>query len=333
MYDDKNKDLVIPDLTVVQVNNPYDVYSYVDFASKKRKTAATKMNEHSSRSHAVFTINVSIKQSVEDGDIIRTGKLNLVDLAGSECQGKTNSDAIRAGEAKTINTSLLTLGRVITALTEGSIHVPYRDSKLTRLLKESLGGRALSCIIATISPAFSSRDETVSTLDYTTKAKSIKNQPKANQVFTKEEQLVELEKKIKELQRKLDDQIRSKGIRIQEKEYDEMIKKVESQDKILEDKNKEHNDLSNALKDIENDLNIVETETKKKKETLDEEKEKENKLYNTSKVLLNKIKLSMNEIDKLFIDIDKQKEIDYTNKDVRKKIFEDMSKKYFLLYK
>jgi kinesin family member 11 len=94
----------------------------------------------------------------------------------SECIGRSGAKDDRAREAGSINQSLLTLGRVITALTENIGHVPYRDSKLTRLLQESLGGKAKTCILASVSPAASASEETISTVDYASRARSIKNQ-------------------------------------------------------------------------------------------------------------------------------------------------------------
>jgi kinesin family member 11 len=138
-----------------------------------------------SRSHTVFTVTVYLKEATEGEDMLRVGKLNLVDLAGSESIGRSGAKNDRAREAGMINQSLLTLGRVINALVERSQHVPYRESKLTRLLQDSLGGRTKTCIIATISPAKVNIDETISTLDYASKAKSIHNKPQINQTMTK----------------------------------------------------------------------------------------------------------------------------------------------------
>ena len=134
-----------------------------------------------SRSHTVFTITVHLKETTEGEDMLRVGKLNLVDLAGSESIGRSGAADKRAREAGMINQSLLTLGRVINALVERSQHVPYRESKLTRLLQDSLGGRTKTCIIATKVNI----DETLSTLDYANKAKSIHNKPQVNQMMTK----------------------------------------------------------------------------------------------------------------------------------------------------
>lgn len=110
------------------------------------------------------------------------GKLNLVDLAGSEKQKKTGTSGIRLKEATKINLSLSALMNVITALVDGkSFHVPYRDSKLTRLLQDSLGGNVKTCMIANISPIEASVEETLSSLRYSDRAKRIKNKPKINE--------------------------------------------------------------------------------------------------------------------------------------------------------
>lgn len=117
-----------------------------------------------------------------DKQIIRMGKLNLVDLAGSEKQKKTGTSGIRLKEATKINLSLSALMNVITALVDGkSSHVPYRDSKLTRLLQDSLGGNVKTCMIANISPSEMQAEETLSTLRYADRAKRIKNNPKINE--------------------------------------------------------------------------------------------------------------------------------------------------------
>src|ERR1700733_11462448 len=154
--------------------------------SYRRQVAATKCNDLSSRSHTVFTITTYIKKAGDSGeDFICAGKLNLVDLAGSENIQRSGAEKKRASDAGLINMSLLTLGRVINALVDKSSHIPYRESKLTRLLQDSLGGRTKTCIIATISPARSNMEETLSTLDYAIRAKSIRNRPEINQRMTR----------------------------------------------------------------------------------------------------------------------------------------------------
>ena len=112
------------------------------------------MNAYSSQSHSVFSVTIPMKETTVDGqELVKTGKLNLVDLAGSENTGRSRAVDKRAREAGNSSQSLLTLGRVITALVERTPHVPYRESKLTRILQDSLGGRTRTCIIATVSPA------------------------------------------------------------------------------------------------------------------------------------------------------------------------------------
>ena len=158
----------------------------MEIGGKNRSVGATLMNVDSSRSHSMFTIDVEMAtQSTEGGkkkEHIRAGKLNLVDLAGSERQSKTGSTGERLKEATKINLSLSALGNVISALVDGkSKHIPYRDSKLTRLLQSSLGGNTKTLMIACISPADNNYDETLSTLRYANRAKNIKNKPKINE--------------------------------------------------------------------------------------------------------------------------------------------------------
>uniref|UniRef100_A0A914D502 Kinesin-like protein n=1 Tax=Acrobeloides nanus TaxID=290746 RepID=A0A914D502_9BILA len=143
----------------------------------------TNMNEHSSRSHAIFIVTVECCEIGPDGENhIRVGRLNLVDLAGSERQAKTGAIGERFKEATKINLSLSALGNVISALVDGkSSHVPYRDSKLTRLLQDSLGGNSKTVMVANIGPASYNFEETMSTLRYASRAKSIKNRPRINE--------------------------------------------------------------------------------------------------------------------------------------------------------
>jgi kinesin family protein 5 len=134
----------------------------------------------------------------------KTGNLYLVDLAGSEKISKTGAKGVLLDEAKNINKSLTSLGMVITALTDGkSKHIPYRDSKLTRILSESLGGNAKTCLIITCSPSSFNELETVTTLRFGTRARNIKNQPKINRELTVAELKKFLEKMEKELELKI----------------------------------------------------------------------------------------------------------------------------------
>ncbi|EGD72527.1 Kif3b protein [Salpingoeca rosetta] len=174
----------VEDLTSIVVKSVKEIDKVMRVGWKNRKVGVTKMNAHSSRSHAIFMVNVECSEAGEDGEAhIRSGKLNLVDLAGSERQGKTMAEGERAKEGSHINKSLSALGQVIKALVDskGSGFVPYRNSSLTRLLQDSLGGNAKTMMIAAIGPADYNYNETISTLGYAHRAKSIKNKPKINE--------------------------------------------------------------------------------------------------------------------------------------------------------
>ncbi|XP_010624098.1 kinesin-like protein KIF17 isoform X5 [Fukomys damarensis] len=167
---------------------------------RNRAVGYTLMNKDSSRSHSIFTISIEIYAVDERGeDHLRAGKLNLVDLAGSERQSKTGASGERLKEATKINLSLSALGNVISALVDGRCrHIPYRDSKLTRLLQDSLGGNTKTLMVACLSPADNNYDETLSTLRYANRAKNIKNKPCINE-DPKDALLREYQEEIKKL--------------------------------------------------------------------------------------------------------------------------------------
>ena len=151
--------------------------------TSNRSVAATLMNAEQSRSHSIFILTVT-QSNLEDMSC-KTGKLYLVDLAGSEKVDKTGATGQTLEEAKNINKSLTTLGKVITALTDKkATHIPYRESKLTRILQESLGGNSRTALIITCSPHPYNESETLSTLRFGTRARNIKNQPKVNREYT-----------------------------------------------------------------------------------------------------------------------------------------------------
>jgi kinesin family protein 11 len=197
--------------------------------SHKRQVAATKCNDLSSRSHTVFTITIYQKRTSEGGeDFVSAGKLNLVDLAGSENIQRSGAENKRAAEAGLINKSLLTLGRVINALVDHSSHIPYRESKLTRLLQDSLGGRTKTCIIATLSPAKSNLEETISTLDYAFRAKNIRNKPQVNQMVSKKTLLREFTTEIEKLKSELIATRQRNGVYLTAEAYEELTTESES---------------------------------------------------------------------------------------------------------
>ncbi|KAF2013822.1 kinesin-domain-containing protein [Aaosphaeria arxii CBS 175.79] len=202
----------------------------------KRQVAATKCNDLSSRSHTVFTITVYTKRISASGEeVLSLGKLNLVDLAGSENIGRSGAESKRAAEAGLINKSLLTLGRVINALVDHSPHIPYRESKLTRLLQDSLGGRTKTCIIATLSPARSSLEETISTLDYAFRAKNIKNKPQTNKLIPKKTLLREFTEEIEKLKLELTATRQRNGVYLPQDAYEELIRESESHKTLVKE--------------------------------------------------------------------------------------------------
>lgn len=173
----------VKDLSSFVTKSVEEIQHVMSVGHANRSVGRTNMNEHSSRSHAIFIITIECCELGMDGENhIRVGRLNLVDLAGSERQSKTGSDGERFKEATKINLSLSALGNVISALVDGkSTHVPYRDSKLTRLLQDSLGGNSRTVMVANIGPASYNYEETLGTLRYANRAKNIKNKPRINE--------------------------------------------------------------------------------------------------------------------------------------------------------
>ncbi|CEG49157.1 kinesin-like protein [Plasmopara halstedii] len=197
----------VKDLTSRQVADVAEIDAVMQQGKKNRSVGATLMNQTSSRSHSMFTITVEACSTVQldtnGKPHVCVGKLNLVDLAGSERQAKTGATGDRMKEATKINLSLSALGNVISALVDGkSQHIPYRDSKLTRLLQDSLGGNAKTVMIANCGPADYNYNETLSTLRYANRAKNIKNKPKINE-DPKDAKIREYQEKIKELREAL----------------------------------------------------------------------------------------------------------------------------------
>ncbi|KAG0138003.1 P-loop containing nucleoside triphosphate hydrolase protein [Tuber indicum] len=179
VHEEKSRGVYVKGLLEIYVSSVQEVYEVMRRGGSARAVAATNMNQESSRSHSIFVIQINQK-NVETGSQ-KAGYLYLVDLAGSEKVGKTGASGQTLEEAKKINKSLSALGMVINALTDGkSTHVPYRDSKLTRILQESLGGNSRTTLIINCSPSSYNDDETLSTLRFGMRAKSIKNKAKIN---------------------------------------------------------------------------------------------------------------------------------------------------------
>lgn len=262
LRESKMKGVYVKNLSSFLVNNLAELEKLKRLGDKQRVTASTKMNEHSSRSHSIFSITIETVKSPGGGgkakedaasaaaaarstssaaapasnSAFRVGKLNLIDLAGSERQSKSESTGKRLKEASRINLSLTCLSLVIRALTDKRAnHVPYRNSKLTRLLSSSLGGNSKTLLIACISPAESNLDETLNTLRFASRTKRIKNKAKINE-DTKDALLRKYRKQIEELRLKLSkeqqklEQNKGSNQSISEEEAINMIEEQQSGD-------------------------------------------------------------------------------------------------------
>ena len=192
LREDPDKGVYLEGVQWVRCSSPEECAEIFHMGERNRATESTRMNAHSSRSHAILiirierSIQVSTKTKVKNikqatDRIITCSHLYLVDLAGSERVKKTGATNMRIEEAKKINVSLLALGNVISALSDPkSTHISYRDSKLTRLLQESLGGNAKTSLIVTVSPSTYNTEETISSLFFALRAMKVQNKPKIN---------------------------------------------------------------------------------------------------------------------------------------------------------
>ncbi|XP_012724806.2 kinesin heavy chain isoform X2 [Fundulus heteroclitus] len=186
VHEDKYRVPYVKGCTERFVTSPEEVMDVIDEGKANRHVAVTNMNEHSSRSHSIFLIN--IKQENVETEQKLCGKLYLVDLAGSEKVSKTGAEGAVLDEAKNINKSLSALGNVISALAEGTkSHVPYRDSKMTRILQDSLGGNCRTTMFICCSPSSYNDAETKSTLMFGQRAKTIRNTVTVNLELTAEQ--------------------------------------------------------------------------------------------------------------------------------------------------
>lgn len=182
------KGLVIDGLSKEYVTCAGDVMEVLRAGYRHRKVAQTRQNQHSSRSHAIFMLTVEQHSAVEGTE--RLGKLTLVDLAGSEKVSKSESVGQTLEEAKKINWSLSALGKVIDALAERRSHVPYRDSQLTRVLQEALGGNCRTTLLVAASACSQHWDETLSALRFASRAKKVRNLAKVNFMYSSDQLLM-----------------------------------------------------------------------------------------------------------------------------------------------
>ncbi|XP_010544008.1 PREDICTED: kinesin-like protein KIN-7N [Tarenaya hassleriana] len=189
------------------VNDAEQILKLIDAGEVNRHFGETNMNIRSSRSHTIFRMVIESKgKENSSSDAIRVSVLNLVDLAGSERIAKTGADGVRLKEGKYINKSLMILGNVINKLSDGAkqrAHIPYRDSKLTRILQPALGGNAKTCIICTVAPEEDHIEESKGTLQFASRAKRITNCAQVNEILTDGALLKRQKLEIEELRMKL----------------------------------------------------------------------------------------------------------------------------------
>ncbi|KAM6922167.1 kinesin-like protein KIF11 [Lycodopsis pacificus] len=355
LFDDpRNKrGVVVKGLEEITVHNKDEVYQILERGSAKRRTASTLMNAYSSRSHSVFSVTIHMKEITMDGEeLVKIGKLNLVDLAGSENIGRSGAVDKRAREAGNINQSLLTLGRVITALVEKRPHIPYRESKLTRILQDSLGGRTKTSIIATVSPSSSNLEETLSTLEYASRAKNIMNKPEVNQKLTKRTLIKEYTEEIERLKRDLAATRDKNGVYLSAENYESMLGQitshevhtVEYSDRIaaMEDEIKKVTELfvdsktrleqcTVVLDEKQQRLEETSRDLQHTKEKLSEEEfvctaltSVQESLYDTAGQLLSTVDASTGDVSGLHEKLDRKKEVEQHNSEIQQSFSQRM---------
>jgi hypothetical protein len=247
--EDFNGEVFVEGLTTIEVTSPLEVGKLMNEANGRRAVASTKINEVSSRSHAICIISI---QGTTIEDVTFRSRLTLVDLAGSERLAKTENTGWRRKEGININQGLFVLGLVISALTEKRPHMkrnpPYRESKLTRLLQDSLGGNSRTIMIACCSPADFHADETVNTLRYATQARSIENPATANIIHDESsEQVLALKEENEELRRE------NELLKQQLLDYQVTIKQITS----------ELTDVGSEFKEVIQDITANNTDVEK----------------------------------------------------------------------
>ncbi|ORX54901.1 kinesin-domain-containing protein [Piromyces finnis] len=270
-YENAYKKITVKNLEEIPVKNVYDAIQLFQKGMNERKTASTNYNERSSRSHCVYSITVHITESSHGQDLIKVGKLNLVDLAGSESIGRSGAENKQAREAGMINQSLLALGRVINSLVENTQHIPYRESKLTRLLQDSLGGKTKTCIIATVAPTRYSIEESLSTLDYAFRAKNIRNKPEVNQHMTKKALIQDYMNEIKHLKNMLRSAREKDGVYLSNEDYNQLKFSYSANDeenkrlkKLIDDQEQEIIQLKQSVKSRSDEIQELKNQINEK---------------------------------------------------------------------
>ncbi|XP_009786965.1 kinesin-like protein KIN-5D isoform X1 [Nicotiana sylvestris] len=350
LMEDGKGAVFIRGLEEVAVSTADEIYKILEKGSANKHTAETLLNKQSNRSHSIFSITLQVKECTPEGlELIKCGKLNLVDLAGSENILRSGAKEGRAREAGEINKSLLTLGRVINALVDHSGHVPYRDSKLTRLLRDSLGGKTKTCIIATVSPSIQCLEETLSTLEYANRAKQIKNRPEVNRKVTKSALITDLYVEMDRLKQELHATREKNGIYIPQDRYlseeaahKAIVERLKFTELDLESKNKKLRELQDLydyqrqltanlteelertqreLKEAEQAFNDLEAQNSRAKETVQEKDHLVFNLIKSEKAMTDKalelqaeVENAESEISTLFAKIEKSNNREERNK-------------------
>lgn len=269
LREDTVKGIVIAGVSEIKAESTKEVLELLYLGNQNRTTEATDANDESSRSHAILLVTVEHKERDSGAEAeVKVGKFSLIDLAGSERAANTNNTGIRLVEGANINRSLLALGNWITLLYQNSekktkTYIPYRDSKLTRLLKDSLGGNWRTVMIANVSPANSSYDETSNTLKYASRAKNIKTDVRRNvlsvsfHVSKYQAIIINLKKQIAELKEEMSTQDLNQSMSkpVTSKEVD-----VKVFDQLKADMEKHfQQEIDNRKSAIDNEINIVDS--------------------------------------------------------------------------
>ncbi|XP_063520015.1 centromere-associated protein E isoform X6 [Pongo pygmaeus] len=246
--EDVNRNVYVADLTEEVVYTSEMALKWITKGEKSRHYGETKMNQRSSRSHTIFRMILESREKGEPSNCegsVKVSHLNLVDLAGSERAAQTGAAGVRLKEGCNINRSLFILGQVIKKLSDGQVggFINYRDSKLTRILQNSLGGNAKTRIICTITPV--SFDETLTTLQFASTAKYMKNTPYVNEVSTDEALLKRYRKEIMDLKKQLEEV--SLETRAQAMEKDQLAQLLEEKDLLQKVQNEKIENLTRML--------------------------------------------------------------------------------------
>ena len=343
--EDRQRGLYVDNLSEWAVRGPSDIYTLLERGATCREVSNTFMNDVSSRSHAVFMITVEQLISAKSGkQITKIGKLNLVDLAGSERTRFTGATGKQLQESIKINKSLSALGNVINALTDTKErkHIPYRDSKLTRLLEDSLGGNCKTTMIATISPAHCSFNESLSTLNFAKRAKNIKNRPVINEDIDHNGLIHQYENELKKIREELEEknkiiELNEEILKLKNREEKEKIdaikayeqtsrqlliereekQKLETKIELMNlqmikggEKIEETPQFKNALQEMEKDFEKRILEIKKEREQIEDSKsqvEAYNKLLYQQRDIMNSLSITLNEKEEIINDLTKNK--------------------------